>query len=76
MKRQYLGGGIGLENTYQQYIDNLLAIIEEVYRVLKPTGSFWLNIGDSLTPLTPVALTTAPFSTCALRGFFLTESES
>ena len=47
MKRQYLGGGIGLENTYQQYIDNLLAIIEEVYRVLKPTGSFWLNIGDS-----------------------------
>lgn len=47
MKRQYLGGGIGLENTYQQYVDNLLAIIEEVYRVLKPTGSFWLNIGDS-----------------------------
>ena len=47
MKRQYLGWGIGLENTYQQYIDNLLAIIEEVYRVLKPTGSFWLNIGDS-----------------------------
>ena len=47
MKRQYLGGGIGLENTYQQYIDNLLAIIGEVYRVLKPTGSFWLNIGDS-----------------------------
>ncbi|MCM1089802.1 MAG: site-specific DNA-methyltransferase [Butyrivibrio sp.] len=47
MKRQYLGGGIGLENTYQQYIDNLLAIIEEVYRILKPTGSFWLNIGDS-----------------------------
>ena len=47
MKRQYLGGGIGLENTYRQYIDNLLAIIEKVYRVLKPTGSFWLNIGDS-----------------------------
>lgn len=47
MKRQYLGGGIGLENTYQQYIDNLLAVIEEIYRVLKPTGSFWLNIGDS-----------------------------
>lgn len=46
-KRQYLGGGIGLEATYQEYIDNLLAIIREVYRVLKPTGSFWLNIGDS-----------------------------
>lgn len=47
MKRQYLGGGIGLEETYQEYIDNLLAIVREVYRVLKPTGSFWLNIGDS-----------------------------
>ena len=47
MKRQYLGGGIGLESTYQEYINNLLCIIQEVYRVLKPTGSFWLNIGDS-----------------------------
>ena len=47
MKRQYLGGGIGLESTYQEYIDNLLAIVREVHRVLKPTGSFWLNIGDS-----------------------------
>ena len=47
MKRQYLGGGIGLESTYKEYIDNLLAIIQEIHRVLKPTGSFWLNIGDS-----------------------------
>ncbi len=47
MKREYLGGGIGLESTYQEYINNLLNIIAEVYRVLKPTGSFWLNIGDS-----------------------------
>lgn len=47
MKRQYLGGGIGLESTYQEYIDNLLLIVKEVYRVLKPSGSFWLNIGDS-----------------------------
>ena len=47
MKRQYLGGGIGLEATYQEYIENLLKIINEIYRVLKPTGSFWLNVGDS-----------------------------
>lgn len=47
MKREYTGGGIGLETTYKEYIGNLLAIIGEVYRVLKPTGSFWLNIGDS-----------------------------
>ncbi len=47
MKRQYLAGGIGLENNYNEYIDNLLKIIAEVKRILKPSGSLWLNIGDS-----------------------------
>lgn len=47
MKREYLAGGIGLEDTYQEFIDNLVTICKDVYRVLKPTGSFWLNLGDS-----------------------------
>ena len=47
MKRQYLGGGIGMEDTYQEYIQNILLITQEIHRVLKDTGSFWLNIGDS-----------------------------
>lgn len=46
-KRQYENGGIGLENSPEEYIENLLNIIREVKRVLKPSGSFWLNIGDS-----------------------------
>lgn len=46
-KRQYENGGIGLEKKYTEYVDNLLAIISEVRRVLKPSGAFWLNIGDS-----------------------------
>lgn len=46
-KRQYENGGIGLEDSPQEYIDNLLCIVKEVKRVLKPTGAFWLNIGDS-----------------------------
>ncbi len=46
-KRQYLGGGIGLEDDYRDYIRNLVQISGEVNRALKPTGSFWLNIGDS-----------------------------
>jgi len=45
--RVYSGGGIGLEATFDQYIDNLLAIAAQVKRVLKPSGSFWLNIGDT-----------------------------
>jgi DNA modification methylase len=46
-QRAYAGGGIGLELTFGQYIDDLLAIVSQVRRVLKPTGSFWLNIGDA-----------------------------
>lgn len=46
-QRAYSGGGIGLEATYVGYLENLLAIVAEVKRVLKPTGSLWLNIGDA-----------------------------
>ena len=46
-KRQYANGGIGLEKDYHEYIDHLVDIFMEVYRVLKPAGSFWLNVGDS-----------------------------
>lgn len=45
--REYAGAGIGLENTASEYVRALSAICSQVCRVLKPTGSFWLNIGDS-----------------------------
>lgn len=46
-KREYAGGGIGLEAEYRSYIAELLEVFAQVHRVLKPSGSFWLNIGDS-----------------------------
>ena len=46
-KRQYLEDGIGLEKNYHEYIRNLCLVFAEIKRVLKDTGSFWLNIGDS-----------------------------
>lgn len=46
-KREYAEDGIGLENHYRDFIDNLVAVCAEIKRVLRPTGSFWLNIGDS-----------------------------
>lgn len=46
-KREYENGGIGLEKEYTDYIAHLSAIFAEVHRVLKPTGSFWLNVGDT-----------------------------
>ena len=38
---------IGVENTVTGYIENLCMVFDEVYRVLKPSGSCWVNIGDS-----------------------------
>ena len=38
---------IGREQTPSEYIDNLVGVFQEVYRVLKPTGTVWVNIGDS-----------------------------
>ena len=40
-------GQIGLEDTPQAYIDRLTEVFMEVYRVMKPTGTLWVNIGDS-----------------------------
>lgn len=46
-QREYHGGGIGLESDYQSYIENLLGVTQEIYRVLRDGGSLWLNLGDS-----------------------------
>ena len=40
-------GQIGLEKTYEEFIDKLVEICREVRRVLHPSGTFWLNVGDS-----------------------------
>lgn len=46
-QRKYGGEGIGLEETPEEYIRNILAVTEELHRVLVDEGSFWLNIGDT-----------------------------
>lgn len=38
---------IGLEKTFEQYINNLCDIFDEVKRVTKKTGTCWVNIGDT-----------------------------
>lgn len=45
--RQYAATGIGLEEDFTEYVHHLAAVCDEVRRVLKPTGSLWLNLGDS-----------------------------
>ena len=38
---------IGLEESYQDYVNDLCNIFDEVQRVLKKTGVCWVNIGDT-----------------------------
>lgn len=40
-------GQIGLEETPEQYVAALVAVFQEVNRVLKRDGTLWLNLGDS-----------------------------
>jgi DNA modification methylase len=40
-------GQYGVEATVDEWVGNLRAVCSEISRVLKPTGSLWLNVGDS-----------------------------
>ena len=42
-------GQIGLEKSIDEYLDKLVAVFEQVRRVLRQDGTLWLNIGDSYT---------------------------
>lgn len=42
-------GQIGLEGRLADYFASLVAVFEDVRRVLTPDGTLWLNIGDSYT---------------------------
>jgi DNA modification methylase len=41
------GGLLGLEPLPEWYISNIVQILDQCQRVLKGTGSLWLNIGDT-----------------------------
>ena len=40
-------GELGLEPTFELYIKHLCDIFDEVKRVLKNTGTLWVNLGDT-----------------------------
>lgn len=40
-------GMIGLEPTFQEYLDKMVAVFDEVKRVLRSDGTCWLNVGDA-----------------------------
>ena len=40
-------GQLGLEPTFEEYIDKLCTIYDEVKRVLRADGTCWVNLGDT-----------------------------
>ena len=42
-----VAGQIGLEQTPQEFVDQMVAVFREVRRVLRDDGTLWLNLGDS-----------------------------
>jgi len=40
-------GQLGLEPTVELYIEHLMEILREVWRVLRDDGTLWLNLGSS-----------------------------
>ncbi|WP_308425716.1 DNA-methyltransferase [Pilimelia terevasa] len=42
-------GQYGLESCVEEYVDRLVAVFAQLRRVLKPSGTAWLNLGDCYT---------------------------
>lgn len=40
-------GQLGLEDSLEEYVRTLVTVGDELRRVLRPDGSWWLNLGDS-----------------------------
>lgn len=46
-------GELGQEPTPELYIKHMLQVMKEVWRVLRPDGTLWLDIGDSYCTTAP-----------------------
>ena len=47
-----VAGQIGLEQTPQAYVEELVAVFRDARRVLRDDGTLWLNLGDSYAATT------------------------
>jgi DNA modification methylase len=48
----------GLEGSLDDYLDHLVAVFDQARRVLAPTGTCWVNLGDSYSAGTRLAYDT------------------
>lgn len=47
LRNYHVAGQIGLEASVHEWVARLVAVVDELARVLKAEGSLWLNLGDS-----------------------------
>ena len=65
-------GQWGLEPTYSEYLENLWSMMDEIYRVLKPTGTVWINLGDTYSKSKCLLLIPHRFAIgCIERGWIM-----
>jgi DNA modification methylase len=50
---EHYAGQIGSEATPGEFVDALIAATREMVRVLKPSGSIWVNLGDKYATTCP-----------------------
>lgn len=66
----------GLESTPEEYIAKMVAVFREVWRVLKPDATCWINLGDSYATSNPAGRrdsgngTSAKFGDHEIAGSF------
>ena len=47
LRDYHVDNQLGMESTPEEYCNNMTNVFREIWRVLKPTGTVWLNLGDS-----------------------------
>lgn len=47
LRDYHVDGQLGLEAIPEEFIEKLASVFDAVRRVLKPTGSVWVNLGDT-----------------------------
>lgn len=47
-QREYSSPGLGNEETVGEYLDNILAVLSETARAMKPSGNIVYNMGDKI----------------------------
>tara|TARA_R110002110_G_C13406997_1_gene713286 strand:+ start:285 stop:1220 length:936 start_codon:yes stop_codon:yes gene_type:complete len=60
-------GQLGLEGSPADFVAGMVEVFEEVRRVLHPSGTLWLNLGDSYNSLMSGSQNLAN-SSCSVRG--------